>query len=80
LALGLICGSLPGSLFYYFQAKGEEEYKVENVALELHPPEKGSMPGKKPRFTGPFWWLWWYLEWALPGLGMFSEAYIIFCK
>jgi len=35
-------------------------------------------PPRKERFSGPFWWLWWYLEWALPGLGMFCEAYIIF--
>ncbi|GAX73085.1 hypothetical protein CEUSTIGMA_g538.t1 [Chlamydomonas eustigma] len=35
-------------------------------------------PPRKARFSGPFWWLWWYLEWALPGLGMFCEAYIIF--
>lgn len=35
-------------------------------------------PVKSSRFSGKLWLLWWYLEWALPGLGMFSEAYIIF--
>ena len=35
---------------------------------------------RKKRFSGPFWLLWWYLEWAIPGLGMFSEAYIVFCE
>ncbi|GAX73083.1 hypothetical protein CEUSTIGMA_g536.t1 [Chlamydomonas eustigma] len=35
-------------------------------------------PPRKPKFTGPFWIVHWYLEWALPGLGMFSEAYIVF--
>lgn len=25
-----------------------------------------------------YWPIYWYLEWALPGFGMFSEAYIIF--
>lgn len=33
---------------------------------------------RKEKFNGPLWPLWWYLEWAIPGLGMFSEAYIIF--
>lgn len=39
-------------------------------------PPKDSAPPK--RKGGALWLLWWYLEWALPGLGMFSVAYIIF--
>ena len=42
--------------------------------------EEIAPPARKARFSGPFWLLWWYLEWAIPGLGMFSEAYIIFCE
>ncbi|GAX75042.1 hypothetical protein CEUSTIGMA_g2486.t1 [Chlamydomonas eustigma] len=35
-------------------------------------------PPRKARFVGAFGLLQWYLEWAIPGLGMFSEAYIVF--
>ena len=28
----------------------------------------------------PLSWIYWYLEWAIPGLGMYSEAYIVFCE
>ena len=44
---------------------------TKDVNSEIQPP-------RKPRWSGPLWPLWWYLEWALPGLGMFSEAYIVF--
>jgi len=52
--------------------EADKKSAAENATEDLAPPQR------KARFTGPFWLLWWYLEWAIPGLGMFSEAYIIF--
>ena len=48
--------------------------------MAAHDEETLALPPRKARFSGPLWPLWWYLEWAIPGLGMFSEAYIIFCE
>jgi MFS family permease len=45
---------------------------------EMYTREDLAPPPRNVRFAGPYGLMQWYLEWAIPGMGMFCEAYIAF--
>ena len=56
-----------------YRALSESDRVLSRLTSEVHdliPPE----PKRGPLSTA----FWWWLSWAIPGLGMFTEAYFLF--